>query len=162
MSTIDPKAWVDKSAVIRGDVTLGEDVSVWCNAVVRGVGMAITVGKNSNVQDCVILHGDIGNNVTVGANVTLGHGAVIHGCTIEDDVVIGMNAVVLDHAVIGRGSIVGAGAVVPAGLRVPPRSLVVGTPAKVKKELSEDDVAGNIRNADEYRKFSKQQQAEGF
>ena len=88
--------------------------------------------------------------MTVGDHVTVGHGAILHGCTVEDKCLIGMNSVILDHAVIGEGSIVGAGAVVAAGTIVPPRSLVVGIPAKVKKTLTDEDVAGSIANADSY------------
>ena len=160
MPNIHPGAWIHESAVILGDVTLADEVSVWCNAVVRGVGMNITVGKRSNIQDCVILHGDIGSHVVVGENVSIGHGAVVHGCTIENDCVIGMSATVLDGAVIGAGSIVGAGAVVPAGMQVPPRSLVVGMPAKVKKELDDAAVAGNVANSVHYWDFAKAVAAE--
>ncbi len=157
MTEIHSSAWVHPSAVIIGNVHLGEEVNVWCNAVLRGVGMVITVGRGSNIQDCVVLHGDIGNNVHIGEQVSLGHGAVIHGCTIEDNCVIGMNATVLDHAVVGAGSIVGAGAVVPAGMIIPPGSLVVGMPAQVKKSLGESAVAANIKNAKDYCAFAKEQ-----
>ncbi|MBP1757938.1 MAG: gamma carbonic anhydrase family protein [Firmicutes bacterium] len=156
---IDESAWVDKSAALRGSVTLGPEVGVWCNAVLRGIGMNITVGRRSNVQDCVVIHGDIGHDVVIGERVSLGHGAVIHGCTIEDNCVIGMGSVVLDHAVIGAGSIVGAGAVVPAGMQVPPGSLVVGLPGKIKKQLGLEALEDNIRNAEEYWKFALEQKA---
>ncbi len=155
MANIHQNTWLHESAVVLGEVTLAEEVNVWCNAVLRAVGMRIRIGRRSNVQDCVVIHGDIGNDVTVGAHVSLGHGAVVHGCTIEDNCIIGMNAVVLDGAHIGAGSIVGAGAVVPAGMVVPPRSLVLGMPAKVKKELPEESVPANIQNADEYWAFAQ-------
>lgn len=150
MANLHPTAWVAPGAFLRGDVTLGEKVSVWYNAVLRADQEKITVGKNSNIQDNAVLHGDHGNDVTVGENVTVGHGAILHGCTVEDNSLIGMGAVVLDHAVIGAGSIVGAGAVVSSGTIVPPRSLVVGIPAKVKKTLTDEDVAGNLENVEEY------------
>ena len=156
---IDESTWVDKSAALRGNVTLGPKVSVWCNAALRGIGMSITVGRGSNVQDCVVIHGDIGHDVVIGEHVSLGHNAVIHGCTIEDNCVIGMGAVILDGAVIGAGSIVGAGAVVPVGMQVPPGSLVVGLPAKVKKELGPEALQDNIRNAEEYWNFAQEQKA---
>lgn len=159
MLRIHESAWVDKSAALRGNVSLGPEVSVWCNAALRGIGMTITVGRRSNVQDCVVIHGDIGNHVVIGERVSLGHSAVIHGCTIEDNCVIGMGAVVLDGAVIGAGSIVGAGAVVPAGMQVPPGSLVVGLPGKVKKELGAEALQDNIRNADDYWAFAQEQRA---
>ena len=110
----------------------------------------ITIGKNSNIQDNAVIHGDHGNDVTVGENVTVGHGAILHGCTVEDNALIGMGSVVLDHAVIGAGSIVGAGAVVSSGTIVPPKSLVVGIPAKVKKTLTDEESAGNLENVEEY------------
>ena len=128
---IHPTAWVAPGAVLRGDVTVGEQANIWYNAVLRADQETITIGKASNVQDCCILHGDAGENVVVGEYVTVGHGAILHGCTVEDKCLIGMNAVVLDRAVIGTGSIVGAGAVVGSGTIIPPRSLVVGVPGKV-------------------------------
>lgn len=150
MANIHPSAWIAPGAFIRGDVTLGEKVSIWYNAVLRADQESISIGKESNVQDNCVIHGDAGNNVVVGEQVTVGHGAILHGCTVEDRCLIGMNAVVLDHAVIGEGSIVGAGAVVASGTVVPPRSLVVGTPAKVKRTLTDEDVASNLENIEEY------------
>ncbi|MDY3015431.1 MAG: gamma carbonic anhydrase family protein [Evtepia sp.] len=150
MANIHPSAWIAPGAFIRGDVTLGEKVSIWYNAVLRADQESISIGKESNVQDNCVIHGDAGKNVVVGEQVTVGHGAILHGCTVEDRCLIGMNAVVLDDAVIGEGSIVGAGAVVAAGTVVPPRSLVVGIPGKVKKTLTDEDVASNLENIEEY------------
>lgn len=150
MANIHETAWVAPGAHLLGDVTLGEQTSVWYNAVLRGDQESITIGKASNIQDCCVLHGDAGNDVVVGDYVTVGHSAVLHGCTVEDHCIIGMGAVVLDHALVGAGSIVGAGAVVSAGTVIPPRSLVVGIPGKVKKTLTEEDLAGNLANAQEY------------
>lgn len=150
MAKIHPTAWVAPGAFLRGDVTLDEKVNVWYNAVLRADQEKITIGRNSNIQDNAVLHGDHGNDITVGENVTVGHGAILHGCTVEDNCLIGMGSVVLDHAVIGAGSIVGAGAVVSSGTIVPPKSLVVGIPAKVKKALSDEDAAGNLENVEEY------------
>ena len=150
MGKIHPTAWVAPGAFLRGDVTLGEKVSIWYNAVLRADQETITVGKGSNIQDNCVLHGDPGHDVIVGENVTVGHGAILHGCTIEDQCLIGMNAVVLDNTVIGAGSIVGAGAVVGSGQTIPPRSLVLGVPAKVKKTLTEGESAGNLENVEEY------------
>ena len=150
MAKIHPTAWVAPGAFLRGDVTLGEKVSVWYNAVLRADQEKIIIGKNSNIQDNAVLHGDPGNDIIVGENVTVGHGAILHGCTVEDNALIGMGSVVLDHAVIGAGSIVGAGAVVASGTIVPPKSLVVGIPAKVKKTLTDEESAGNLENVEEY------------
>ena len=150
MAKIHPTAWVAPGAFLRGDVTLGEKVSVWYNAVLRADQEKIIIGKNSNIQDNAVLHGDPGNDIIVGENVTVGHGAILHGCTVEDNALIGMGSVVLDHAVIGAGSIVGAGAVVASGTIVPPKSLVVGIPAKVKKTLTDEESSGNLENVEEY------------
>lgn len=150
MAKIHPTAWVAPGAFLRGDVTLGEKVSVWYNAVLRADQEKIIIGKNSNIQDNAVLHGDPDNDIIVGENVTVGHGAILHGCTVEDNALIGMGSVVLDHAVIGAGSIVGAGAVVASGTIVPPKSLVVGIPAKVKKTLTDEESSGNLENVEEY------------
>ena len=150
MVKIHPTAWVAPGAILRGDIVLGEQVSVWYNAVLRADQETITVGKGSNIQDNCVLHGDPGHDITIGENVTVGHGAILHGCTVEDQCLIGMNAVVLDNTVIGKGSIVGAGAVVGSGQTIPPRSLVLGVPAKVKKTLTEEESAGNLENVEEY------------
>lgn len=150
MVKISPTAWVAPGAVLRGNVTIGDGVSIWYNAVLRADQESISIGRGSNVQDACVLHGDPGHNITVGEQVTIGHGAILHGCTVEDHCLIGMNAVVLDLAVVGEGSIVGAGAVVSAGMVIPPRSLVVGVPAKVKRTLTQAEVDGNLSNAANY------------
>lgn len=147
MPKIHPTAWVAPGAFLRGDVVVEEQANIWYNAVLRADQETITIGKGTNVQDNCVLHGDAGCDVTVGEFVTVGHGAILHGCTVEDKCLIGMNAVVLDHAVVGAGSIVGAGAVVSAGTVIPPKSLVVGIPAKVKKTLTDEDVAGTVENS---------------
>lgn len=155
MANIHEKAWVAPNAVIQGDVNLAEGVSIWYNAVLRADQETITVGKNSNIQDCCVIHGDADNHVTVGENVTVGHGAILHGCTVEDNSLIGMGAVVLDHAVVGTGSIVGAGSVVPVGMEIPPRSLVVGVPAKVKKTLDDTAETKILKSMQEYLKLTE-------
>lgn len=159
MQSIHESVYLAPGAVLLGTVTLAEDVSVWPNASLRGVGMTVTVGRGSNVQDCCMLHGDIGHALVIGEDVSVGHGAVVHGCTVEDGCIIGMNAVVLDGAVIGAGSTIGAGAVVPAGMQVPPGSLVVGMPAKVKRALSPEEIASNLENAKNYVAFARELKA---
>lgn len=156
MAQVHPSAWVAPGAILRGDVRLGEQVSVWYGAVLRADQETITIGRRSNLQDQCVLHGDRGNHIVVGENVTIGHGAILHGCTVEDNALVGMNAVVLDGAVIGAGSIVGAGAVVSAGTIVPPKSLVLGVPAKVKRSLTEAEVSGNLQNAMSYLDLMEQ------
>ncbi len=134
--TLAPGVWVADTAVVRGDVTLGEDVSVWFAAVLRGDEAPIIVGDRTNIQDGAVLHVSAGFPCVVGREVTIGHGAVVHGCTVEDGALIGIRATVLDGAVIGRGAVVGAGAVVPPGMHVPPEMLALGVPARVVGPLT--------------------------
>jgi carbonic anhydrase/acetyltransferase-like protein (isoleucine patch superfamily) len=148
--TIPDSAWVAPNATLVGTVTLGENSSVFYGAVLRGDIDSITLGEGSNIQDNVVVHVDAGKPVTIGANVSVGHAAVLHGCTIEDGVLIGMGATVLNLAVIGAGSLVAAGAVVLVGTVVPPGSLVAGVPAKVRRELTEEERAGIRDNAARY------------
>ena len=143
-------------AQVIGDVELGEDVSIWHGAVLRGDTDSITIGNNSNVQDNCVVHCTKGFPVKIGDNVSVGHGAVVHGCTLEDNVLIGMNATVLNGAHIGKNSIVGAGAVVSEGKEFPENSLILGVPAKLIKELSPEQVQMIQNNADNYVRLSKQ------
>jgi carbonic anhydrase/acetyltransferase-like protein (isoleucine patch superfamily) len=143
-------AFIAPGAVVLGDVTLSEQASVWFNAVLRGDTAPITVGRQTNVQDGCILHADPGFPCTLGDRVTLGHGAIVHGATIGDDVMIGMRAVVMNGAKIGRGSLVAVGAIVLEGVEVPPGSVVMGVPATVKRQASEQDVARIRHAADHY------------
>ena len=143
-------------AQVSGDVELGEDVSVWHGAVIRGDTDSITIDDNSNVQDNCVVHCTKGFPVEIGKNVSIGHGAVVHGCKLEDNVLIGMNATVLNGAHIGKNSIVGAGAVVSEGKDFPEGSLILGVPAKVVKQLNESQVKLIQDNADNYVKLSKQ------
>ena len=143
-------------AQVLGDVELGEDVSIWHGAVIRGDTDSITIDDNSNVQDNCVVHWTKGFPVEIGKNVSIGHGAVVHGCKLEDNVLIGMNATVLNGAHIGKNSIVGAGAVVSEGKDFPEGSLILGVPAKVVKQLNESQVKLIQDNADNYVKLSKQ------
>jgi len=142
---IHSDARLAENAAVIGEVVLEAGVSVWYGAVIRGDAGAIRVGENSNVQDCCCLHGSKGT--TVGRGVTIGHGAIVHGCTVEDNCLIGMGATILDGAVIGEGSIIGAGALVGEGKVIPPRSLVVGVPGKVLREVSDEQFEGILKNA---------------
>ena len=148
-------AWVADGATVVGAVTLGEHVGVFYGAVLRGDMQPIVVGDRSNLQDGVVVHTDPGFPVTVGSGVSVGHNAVLHGCTIEDDVLVGMGATVLNGARVGAGSLVGANALVPEGAQVPPGSLVVGVPAKVRRELTEDEKQHVRSNADVYVELTR-------
>ena len=153
---ISPGCYVDISAQILGDVTLGENSSVWMNAVLRGDVNSIRVGANSNVQDCAVLHGQrYLYKVEVGDWVTIGHNATVHGCIVEDEVLIGMGVTVLNNARIGTGSIIAAGAVVPENTVVPPRTLWAGVPAKLRRELGEKDLALIREYAQNYLDYVK-------
>src|SRR5450755_764142 len=137
---IPSSCYVDISAQIVGQVTLGEHSSVWMNAVLRGDVHFIRLGANSNVQDCAVLHGMRHKHpVEVGDWVTIGHNATVHGCVIEDACLIGMGATILNNARIGEGSIIAAGALITENTVIPPRSLVAGVPGKVRRELGDED-----------------------
>ncbi len=147
--------YVDSSAQLLGDVTLGEHSSVWLNAVLRGDVHHIRVGDRSNIQDNATLHGqrDL-HPVVVGSGVTIGHNAVVHGCTVEDDVLIGMGAILLNGCHVGRECIIAAGSVIPERTVIPPRSLVAGVPGKVRRSLTPDDVATIRTYAENYLHYT--------
>jgi carbonic anhydrase/acetyltransferase-like protein (isoleucine patch superfamily) len=148
------ESWVAPNATVIGPVTLGPKASVWYGTVVRAEFEPVVIGAGSNLQDNVTVHVDPGFPASIGEGVSVGHNAVLHGCTVEDGCLIGMGAIVLNGAHIGAGSLVAAGAVVPQGAVIPPRSLVAGVPGKVRRELSDDEVAGNRTNAQVYEHLS--------
>ncbi|WP_349828674.1 gamma carbonic anhydrase family protein [Brevibacterium litoralis] len=148
---IDPGAWVAPGVTLIGDVRLHAGSSIWYGCVLRADRGSITIGEGSNVQDNTVMHADPGKPVTLGARVSVGHRALVHGCTVGDDVLVGMSSTLLNNCVIGSDSLVAAGAVVLEGTEVPAGSLVAGVPAKVRRELREEDLArvhGNARNYD--------------
>ena len=152
--TVDPTAFVDASAQVIGDVHLGPESSVWMNVVVRGDVNYIRVGARTNIQDLTLVHVMRETNPTViGSNVTIGHSAVIHGCTIEDQCLIGMGAIVLNGVRIGAGSIIAAGTLLPENTNIPPRSLVMGSPGRVRRVLEDQDLAEIQMYADRYVKY---------
>jgi carbonic anhydrase/acetyltransferase-like protein (isoleucine patch superfamily) len=150
---IDPEAWVAPTATVAGDVTVGARSSIWYGATLRADTDPIVIGAGSNVQDGSVLHADPGFPLRLGDGVTVGHLVMLHGCTIDDDVLVGIGAVVLNGARIGAGSLIAAGALVTQGTEIPPRSMVMGSPAKVRRELTDDDVAGIRLNAEHYREL---------
>ena len=134
-------AWVAPNATVIGDVRLGANASIWWNATLRGDNDPIHIGKNSNIQDGSVLHTDIGIPMHIGANVTVGHLVMLHGCTIGDGSLIGIQAVVLNNAKIGKNCLVGAGSVVTEGKEFPDGSLIVGSPARVVRTMTEEQIA---------------------
>lgn len=148
-------AFIAHSAVLIGDVVIGPGSGVFYGTVVRGDRSALRLGAGSNLQDNCAVHSDPEHPCTIGDRVSVGHAAVLHGCTVEDDVLIGMSATVLNGAVIGTGSLVAAGAVVLEGTVVPPGSLVAGVPAKVRRELTDQERQAVLRNASEYLELSR-------
>lgn len=147
---LHPESWVAPNASVIGNVKLGSKVSVWYSATLRAEFDPIDIGAGSNVQDGVTIHADPGFPVTIGARVTVGHNAVLHGCTIEDDCLIGMGAIIGNGATVGAGSLIAPGAVLPQGMTVPPRSLVAGVPAKIRRELTDEEIKVSGINAPAY------------
>ncbi len=148
---IAASAYIDPSAQVIGNVTVGERSSLWPGAVARGDVHSIAIGEESNIQDNSVLHCDAPDfPLVIGNRVTVGHLVMLHGCTVEDECVIGIGSVVLNGARIGKGSVVAAGAVVPEGMQVPPGSMVMGLPAKVKREITADEQQRFRDNAQHY------------
>ncbi|WP_297485902.1 gamma carbonic anhydrase family protein [Sulfurimonas sp.] len=160
---IGEKSWIAPSADVVGDVTCGKDCSIWFGCVVRGDVHYISIGDRTNIQDLSMIHvthyknGDksTGNPTIIGNDVTIGHRVMLHGCIIEDACLIGMSATILDGAIIGKESIVGAGALVTKDKRFPPRSLIIGAPAKVVRTLNDEEVAELYGSAKRYVAFKE-------
>ena len=147
--------FVADSATVLGKVKLEKNASIWFGAVLRGDNEWITIGENSNIQECAVIHTDPGVPCTVGKNVTVGHQAMLHGCTIGDNSLIGINAVILNGAKIGKNCLIGANCLVTENKEIPDGSLVMGAPAKVIRELSPEQQAGLIQSAEHYVARSK-------
>jgi carbonic anhydrase/acetyltransferase-like protein (isoleucine patch superfamily) len=151
-------AWIAPNATVIGNVILGDEASIWWNAVVRGDNDTISIGAGTNIQDGSVLHADEGVPLTLGERVTVGHLVMLHGCTIGEESLIGIKSVILNRAVIGRHCIIGANSLIPEGKVIPDRSLVMGSPGKVVRQLSDEEVAklrlaaqGYVDNARRYR-----------
>jgi carbonic anhydrase/acetyltransferase-like protein (isoleucine patch superfamily) len=147
---VHPTAFIDDSAQVIGDVEIGEESSVWMSVVIRGDLHPIRIGRRSNIQDGTMIHLTRIHPVTIGDSVTVGHASILHGCTIEDRCLIGMGAILLNGAHIGNGSIVAAGTLVVEDMTVPPRSLVMGSPGRVKRALTDAEVLDIQAYADRY------------
>jgi len=157
--TVGKDVYLAPNATVIGDVVIGDESSIWFGAVVRGDVFPIRIGARTNIQDNVSMHSDPGFPLSVGANVSVGHNAVVHGCTIGDASLIGMGAVVLNGATLGANCLVAAGAVILEGTVVPPRSLVAGVPAKVRRELTDEEVSHIEFNAEGYKALAKKHRA---
>lgn len=147
---IADSAWVADSAQVMGNVALAADASIWFGAVVRGDTETIRVGQRTNIQDLSVLHADVGMPLTVGDDVTVGHKVMLHGCTIGDGSLIGIGAIVLNGAKIGKGCLVGAGSLVTEGKEFPDGSMIMGTPAKVVRQLTPEQLQGLLQSAEHY------------
>jgi len=152
---VDSSAFVDDSAQVIGDVVIGAESSVWMNAVIRGDVNSIRIGRQTSIQDGTVVHVNHtpSHPTVVGDQVTVGHGVVLHGCVVEDRCLIGMGAILLNGCRIGSESIVAAGTLVPERVTIPPRSLVMGSPARVKRPLTDDEVAAIVKSAESYVRY---------
>ncbi len=148
---IGKNTFVHNSAVIIGDVIIGDDCGIWPNAVLRGDSGPIRVGNGTNIQDCAVLHNVGGTKVIIGEGVTVGHGAIVHGSSVGNNSLIGFGASLMNNSVIGNDCIVGAGALVTQSTVIEDKSLVVGSPAKVKREVTEAEMESTRKNAEEYK-----------
>ncbi len=152
--TVGPTNFIAENAAVIGDVHLGIHSSVWFSATIRGDVHRIRIGDRSNVQDNAVVH--VTNRTaptSIGDNVTIGHSAIVHGCTIGNRVLVGMGAILLDHVVVGEDTIIGAGTLITSGKAIPPRSLVIGSPGKVVRQLTDEEVASIMNYADNYVKY---------
>jgi len=147
---VDDSAFLAEGAILVGEVCVSAEVSIWFNAVLRGDEEPIRIGKGSNIQDGAVLHTDPGCPCTVGEYVTVGHNAILHGCLVDRGATIGMGATVLNQARVGEESLVAANALVLEGMEIPPRTLTAGVPARVRRELTEEEIANFRRNTDGY------------
>ena len=155
MKLIDKSVYIAEGAKVVGNVEIGKNSSVWFNAVIRADSDNVKIGENSNVQDNAVVHTSKDFGVQIGDNVTIGHGAIVHGCTVEDNVLIGMGAIVLDGAVIEKNCIIGAGSLVSQAKVIPEGSLAFGNPAKVVRQLTDDEIRSITHNAISYMNKSK-------
>ncbi|MCI8300285.1 MAG: gamma carbonic anhydrase family protein [Lachnospiraceae bacterium] len=147
---IAENVFIAPGSVVRGNVTLMNDVSVWFQAVIRAETGSVVIGSGSNIQDGCVIHVDQGADVTIGNQVTVGHNAIVHGCSVGDNSLIGMGAIIMNHAVIGKNCIVAAGAVVTQNTKIPDNSLVMGSPAKIRRTVTAEEITHNQENAAHY------------
>ncbi len=149
---IDSSVFVAKGAVVLGDVTIEKDCSIWYNATIRSTESFIKIGEGTNVQDNAVIHVGYTHPTIIGSYVTIGHGAIVHGCTIDDNALIGMGAIILNGAKIGKNCIIAAGTLIPQNKIIPDNSFVMGSPGKIVRQVTEEEVARNRKNAEHYIK----------
>ena len=152
VSTDGDDYWIAPNAAVIGNVSLGKNVSIWWNSVVRGDFESITIGENTNIQDGCVLHTDYGKPLRIGANITVGHMAMLHGCEIGDGSLIGIGSIVLNQAKIGKNCLIGANSLVPERKEIPDGSLVMGSPGKIVRQLTEDEIVRISAGVQEYIK----------
>lgn len=148
--SLENAAFVAENATVRGNVTVGKGSSIYFGAVLRSESDRMVIGENTNIQDNCVLHTDVDFPLAVGAGCTIGHGAILHGCSIGDNSLIGMGAIVLNGARIGKNCIIGAGALVPQGMKIPDGMMALGTPAKIRRALTDEEIEGNRASAAMY------------
>lgn len=149
--------YIAEGAIVKGNVTLGEDTSVWFHATVRGDNAPITIGRQTNIQDNAVVHVEMTHPTKIGNGVTIGHSAIVHGCTIGDNTLIGMGSIIMNGASIGKNCIIGAGALVTQNMEIPDGSLAFGNPAKVIRNVTPEEQEGNHKNALRYVTEAKEQ-----
>lgn len=159
---IHPSVFIAPNAIVVGDVTVEEEASIWFGCVLRAEEAPIHIGPRSNIQDLTVIHTDVNRPCRVGAGVTVGHRAVLHGAVVEDGALIGIGAIVLNGAIVGTEAIVGAGAVVPESAIIPPRTLALGVPVKVVRELREEEVRRLRRDAAHYVEKARAYRQQGY
>lgn len=160
--TIDPSAFIGPNVTVWGEVTIAADVVLLPGVVIRAEYESITIGARTNIQDNSVVHVHSGFGVRIGAEVTVGHMAMLHGCTVEDNVLIGMSATVLNGAVVGAGAMVAAGSLVPPGMVIPPGMLAIGSPAKIRRPVTDAEIAETRRGLELYQEFAARYRAAGL
>jgi carbonic anhydrase/acetyltransferase-like protein (isoleucine patch superfamily) len=156
MENIDARAYLASGAIVVGDVEIGEDVGIWYHATIRGDRALIRISKGTNVQDNCVIHAGSNHPVVIGEFCTIGHGAILHGCQIEENTVIGMGAIVMNGCKIGRNCIIGAGTLLTQNTTIPDHSVVIGSPGKVIRSITEEEIISNRKNAETYITLAKQ------
>lgn len=147
---IDPSVFIAKGAVVLGDVTIDKECSIWYNTTVRSTESTITIGQGTNVQDNAVIHVGFHHPTVIGSYVTIGHGAIVHGCSIDDNSLIGMGAIILNGAKIGKNCIIAAGALIPQNKEIPDNSVVMGSPGKIVRQVTDAEILQNRKNAEHY------------